>query len=84
LANLLCCDITISQGHVKLLITESKTDQLRQGEVVIVRTASSTCPVAMLKAYMSRGNIELSSPLKLFWPIVSGHVDKLRDSGDLS
>ena len=85
LANLRCCDIGIGQHHMTLQITHSKTDQLRQGnEVVIARTPTTTCPVAMLEAYISRGDIQLSSSLKLFRPIVSGHVEKLRNTGGLS
>ena len=85
LANLQCCDISIGQHHMTLQITHSKTDQLRQGnKVVIVRTPATTCPVAMLEAYISRGDIHLSSSLKLFRPNVSGHVEKLRNTGALS
>ena len=44
------CDIVVSEEMVKVDITGSKTDQLRQGdEVLLARTVSHTCPVAMLE-----------------------------------
>ena len=52
--------------------------------MVIARTVTSTCPMDMLEAYISRGNIELSSSQKLFRPIGSGQIDKLRNTGGLS
>ena len=59
-------------------IPRSKTYQMRQGnEVVIARTRIDTCPVAMLESYMKRGRVQLSSDLKLFWPISGGKCQKL-------
>ena len=85
LANLRCCDIGIGQHHMTLQITHSKTDQLRQGnKVAIARTTANICPMAILEAYISRGDIQLSSSLQLFGPIVSGHVDKPRNTEGLS
>ena len=44
------CDIVISEEMMKLCITSSKTDQLRQGDkALLARTGSRTCPVAMLE-----------------------------------
>ena len=66
-------------------IKHSKTDQMRQGDkVVIARTATGMCPVAMLEAYIIKGNVKLNSSQKVFRAIVSGKVDKLRDTGGLS
>ena len=52
--NLRFCDSELSGDMMKIRILTSKTDQLRQGdELVVVRTGSSTCPVAMLERYMA-------------------------------
>ena len=54
LVNIRPCDITIQEEQMILHIPRSKTDQLRKGdEVIIARTGNSTCPVAMLEAYLS-------------------------------
>ena len=46
MAELRCSDVELNHDHVKLKIQRSKTDQLRQGdEVVVVRTNTVTCPV---------------------------------------
>ena len=66
-------------------IKHSKVNQMRQGDkVVIARTAIGTCPVAMLEAYITNGDVKLNSSQKLFRTIVNGKVDKLRDTGGLS
>ena len=52
--NLRPCDCELSGDMMKIHILTSKTDQLRQGdELVVARTGSSTCPVAMLERYMA-------------------------------
>ena len=44
------CDVEIDGSMAKLRIRQSKTDQLRKGdEVLIARTGSHTCQVAMLE-----------------------------------
>jgi len=45
------CDVKFdAEGHTTISTPRSKTDQLCQGdEVVIARTGSTTCPIAMLK-----------------------------------
>ena len=49
LATIRLCDIELNSSHLKIRITESKGDQLRQGdEVVIARAGPAHCPVAML------------------------------------
>ena len=43
-------DCVVLEGVMKVHITSSNTDQLRQGdEVLLARTRSLTCPVAMLE-----------------------------------
>lgn len=79
------CDLLLSPSHVTIKILKSKTDQLRQGnEVVIARTGSETCPVSMLEKYITRAKINLSSELYLFRPIVSSKVQRLHDTGQLT
>lgn len=58
LSKLKLCDITIYSDHMELFIELSKADQLRQGAcVVVARTNTELCPVAMLERYMSMTNI---------------------------
>ena len=46
---------------MKIKIIRSKTDQLRQGdEVLVARTKSSTCPVDMIERYLSRKSTQWS------------------------
>ena len=67
LARLRCCDIKLEVSYMTVHITSSKTDQYRQGDTVMVaRTGTSTCPVAMLERYAAAASIELSSSLRLF------------------
>lgn len=85
LANIRPCDLQFNPKHMTIAIPRSKTDQLRQGsEVVIARTGSDTCPVAMLEEYISRGNIDLTSQLYLFHPIVGSKPDRLQEAGQLT
>ena len=54
LAKLRCCDTTFGSTHIEVHIVSSKTDQYRQGDsVVVARSGSPTCPVAMLERYFS-------------------------------
>ena len=85
LANIRCCDLQLSPRCVTIKIPKSKTDQLRQGnEVLVARTGSDTCPVAMLEQYLKRGHIDLSSQLFLFRPIIGSKVEKLCNAGRLT
>ena len=55
LVNLRPLDIKIDDNMMRIHIVRSKTDQLRQGdEVIVARTNSATCPVAMLERYLAR------------------------------
>ena len=66
-----CCDIRFSAQSMSVHITSSKTDQYRQGDSVLVaRTGSSICPVAMLERYFSLASLSLGSKLCLFRGIV--------------
>ncbi len=70
LAGLHCSDVSFADGHLKLRIRKSKTDQYRQGdEVVLAESGSPTCPVGMLKRYMALGEVDRSSEAALFRPI---------------
>ena len=85
LANIRPCDLQLSPDGVTIGIPRSKTDQYRQGnEVVIARTRSDTCPVAMLEEYLRRAEIDLNSQLFLFRPITGSRGEKLRKSGRLT
>ena len=54
-------DIKIQQDKLVLSILKSKTDQLWQGdELLIARTGNSTCPVVMFETYLARTDTHLS------------------------
>ena len=80
------CDLDISTDIVKILLPHSKTDQFRQGqEVLIARTNTPTCPVAMLEHYMAAANIAPASEVFLFRGICkTTGGEKLKASGPLS
>ena len=49
------CNFEISHEMMKIRILQSKTDQLRKGdELVIARTGNHTWPVSMMERYMNR------------------------------
>jgi len=77
------CNCILTSEILKVNIVESKTDQLRQGsELLIARTSSSTCPVAMLKRYMG---MSWASDQFIFHPIQNTkHDETLRESGHIS
>ena len=85
ISNIQPCEIKFNADHIFIKIPRSKGDQLRQGdEVVIARTDSITCPIAMQKRYMVKAKIPVDSHLFLFRPIVAGKIPRLRDAGQLS
>ena len=85
LSNIHPCDLCFEKDFVKLYIPKSKTDQLRQGnEVLIARTGSTTCPVAMLERYLVKAKITLDSQLFLFRPIIAAKSPRLRSCGKLT
>ena len=73
LAGLTIKDIAISDSHLTLQVTRSKTYQYRKGdEVVIARSGKVTRPVVNLEKYMSLANIDTSKAGSdyLFKPLV--------------
>ena len=59
------------EDHMIIKVEKSKTDQLRQGdEVVIARSGSSACPVSILQQYLSRLNIDPYSDELIFRQLV--------------
>ena len=87
LSKLRVCDISIFRDHLELFIESSKTDQLRQGAtVVIARTGSRLCPVAMLERYLHVAAVELNASEQfLFRGIVhTKNGMRLREKGGLS
>ena len=86
LSGLRCCDIQFTEQHMTVHITSSKTDQYRQGDsVVVARTRTITCPVAMMERYMLMAGISTGSSARLFRAIVhTKKGEKLRSSGTLS
>ena len=85
-SELICLRPCISQELMKIKILQSKTDQLRQGdELVIARTGKHTCPVAMMERYMNKTGMTLNDQRYLFRPIQSTKKGKgLRRSGRIS
>ena len=85
-AKLRCCDIRFSGDSMAVHLQSSKTDQYRQGDKVIVaRTGSLTCPVAMMERYYSMATLSQSSSLSVFRGITkTKQGERLRASGSLS
>ena len=67
-------------------IIRSKTDQLRQGDsVVVARTGTSTCPVAMLERYFARTGMSVNDERFLFRPIQhTKNGEVLKGAGKIS
>ena len=67
MSKLRCCDITFSPQRMAVRVASSKSDQYRQGDSVIVaRTGSFACPVAMLEHYYAMAALPKMSKLCLF------------------
>ena len=81
--SLQCCDVQFRAGYMVIKVLSSKTDQLRQGdEVVVVRSGSATCPVVCLEQYCKLAGIDSASTERLFWAIShTRNGEKLRNSG---
>lgn len=73
---------------MNIFIEKSKTDQLREGNsVLIARTNSDTCPVHMLKSYLLQANIANNSQEFIFRSVTfckGTHTYILRGSSPLS
>ena len=80
LAKLCCCDLSFSATSMCIHIISSKMDQYCKGDSVLVaRSGTSTCPVAMMERYVVMACINLRSELCLFCGITRG--ERLRASG---
>ena len=86
LAKLRPIDLFFDDQKLTVAIRQSKTDQLRQGDtVVIARTDANTCPVRMLEKYMAMGGVDKQDTGYLFRGITKSKAgEKLRVSGSLS
>ena len=83
LSKLRCEDLLFTSAFLQIKLRSSKTDQFRQGDVVLVaRSGKPTCPVAMVEQYMSKGELVGKSGL-LFRPLTK-NGKKLRSSGSLT
>ena len=50
--------ISFKSDHMEIIIVKSKTDQLREGEIlVIAKTEGDLCPVNLLQLYLSKAGI---------------------------
>ena len=86
LAKLRCRDVVIENDKMSIHIASSKTDQYRQGDTILVsRTGTATCPVAILERYISTAEIDLAAETHLFRGIVhTKNKERLRPSGSVS
>ena len=63
--------IYFHEGYMLIKVEKSKTDQLRQGdEVVIAQSGGRVCPVSLLKTYLSKLDIDPLSSEFIFRPLV--------------
>ena len=75
LTNLKFADLFFKESHLELRIRSSKTDQLRQGDVlVIAKTNSVACPYNILSKYVQHFNSYRESESFLFRNITSRGV----------
>ena len=81
-----CSDLQFSSTDVRVRVQHSKTDQYRDGnEVLIARTGSSVCPVAMLERYMAMANLTPAVENWLFRPLTATkHGHKLKQVGKMT
>ncbi|KAK3099168.1 hypothetical protein FSP39_000438, partial [Pinctada imbricata] len=88
IVNIKACDLNFSDEYVSIFIEKSKTDKYREGRwVIIAKSDQITCPVNMLKTYISLANICLGDDIFIFRQMnfcKSTHTYKLRSSGQLS
>ena len=85
IAQIRCSDLQFFSTDVRIRVRQSKTDQYRHGnEVVIARTKSDTCPVAMLERYMAMANLMPAGENWLFRPLkATKHGHRLKTSGTI-
>ena len=88
LAKIKECDLQFFEDHLEIFVESSKTDQYRDGAVVVIAcTGTDYCPVAMLERYMRLANISIAnlSDNDLFRRLISTkNGQNLRDSANLS
>ena len=86
LIKLRCCDISFNAESMSISLPKSKTDQYRVGSTVLVaRSASMTCPVAIMEQYFSRAELSCDGEEYVFRAIVDTKAgERLRRSGHLS
>ena len=78
-----CNDVQFFPDHLKLRIRQSKTDQLHQGDQVLIASMSS--PVDMLQRYVRMVQLDTSSPKWLFRGITKTKKgERLREDGSIS
>ena len=71
LSNIQPKHLEFCNGFVKAFVLESKTDVYREGNYVyIAKLEGKYCPVAILRRYIEAANLDLSSNLPLFRPLV--------------
>ena len=70
LLNLRPRDCSVLDDNMRIQITQSKTDQLWQGDkILIARSGSSTCPVTILERYTDRTGMSWEDQQFIFQPI---------------
>ena len=74
------------EEHTEIFVESSKTDQLREGAwVVIARSDSKLCPVAMLERYYELADLSREQDKFLFRGLVTTKKgSRLRSTGGLS
>ena len=70
LSNLKCSDVIFHEDHFSLNISRSKTDQYRQGNIVVCSKLDTVaCPYKALKKYVDQNRIDLCGSEYLFKPM---------------
>ena len=79
-------DVFFYEEHMEIFVESSKTDQLREGAwIVIARTRTKLCPVAMLERYFKLAGIKGEQDKFLFRGLVNTKNGSwLRNAGGLS
>ena len=69
--------ISFKSDDMQISIVQSKTDQLREGDIlVIAKTEGDLCPVNLLQLYLSKAGIPDNSTEYVFRPISSSKKQK--------
>ena len=87
-AMLRTCDVVFDTSYMRMFIEHSKTDIYRDGAwVLVAKTATPTCSVALCKRYLTSAHIRPCSPEYIFRSLFflpSENMYKLRGSSPLS